>query len=66
MLYPCDNAAKVLTHAFVLKEIRGTGHIDRSQYLRVFTAALRKKIEDDLNKPEYPVTESGLGYRFVI
>ena len=39
--------------------------INQSQYLRVFIAQLRKKIEDDPNRPEYFVTESGVGYRFV-
>lgn len=59
------NEGKVLTHQYLLKEVWGTGYINQSQYLRVFIAQLRKKIESDANRPEYIVTESGIGYRFV-
>lgn len=56
---------KVLTHQYLLREIWGPGYINQSQYLRVFIAQLRKKIENDPNRPEYIVTESGIGYRFI-
>jgi len=59
------NEGKVLTHQYILREVWGNGYIDQSQYLRVFIAQLRKKIEDDANHPEYIITESGIGYRFV-
>jgi two-component system, OmpR family, KDP operon response regulator KdpE len=59
------NEGKVLTHQFLLRAIWGPGYIHQSQYLRVFVAQLRKKIEDDPNKPVYLLTESGVGYRFV-
>lgn len=59
------NEGKVLTHQYLLRSIWGPGYIDQSQYLRVFIAQIRKKIEDDPNRPEYLVTESGVGYRFV-
>ena len=59
------NEGKVLTHQYLLREIWGPGYINQSQYLRVFIAQLRKKIEDDPNRPEYIVTESGIGYRMV-
>jgi two-component system KDP operon response regulator KdpE len=59
------NEGKVLTHQYLLKEVWGPGYINQSQYLRVFIAQLRKKIEDDQNRPEVIVTESGIGYRFV-
>ena len=54
----------VLTHQHILKEIWGYGYLDQSQYLRVFVAQLRKKIEDDPSKPTLLITESGIGYRF--
>ncbi len=57
-------AGKVLTHQYLLREVWGPGYIKQSQYLRVFVAQLRKKIEDDPNKPIYILTESGVGYRF--
>jgi len=59
------NHNKVLTHQFILKEIWGPGYIEQSQYLRVFIAQVRKKIEDDPNHPEIIITESGIGYRFI-
>jgi len=55
---------RVLTHQFILKEIWGMGYLDQTQYLRVFVAQLRKKIEDNPLKPHLLVTESGIGYRF--
>ncbi len=58
------NRGRVLTHHFLLKEIWGPTYINESQYLRVFVAQLRKKIETDPNKPMYIITESGVGYRF--
>jgi two-component system KDP operon response regulator KdpE len=59
------NAGKVLTHQYLLREIWGDDYTDQLQYLRVFIAQLRKKIEKDANYPEYIITESGVGYRFV-
>lgn len=59
------NEGKVLTHQYLLREVWGPGFINQSQYLRVFIAQLRKKIENDPNRPEYIVTESGVGYRFI-
>ena len=59
------NEGKVLTHQYLLREIWGPGFINQSQYLRVFIAQLRKKIESDPNRPAYIVTESGVGYRFI-
>lgn len=58
------NDGKVLTYEFVLRAIWGPGFIRQSQYLRVFVAQLRKKIEEDPNRPEHLLTESGVGYRF--
>jgi two-component system KDP operon response regulator KdpE len=59
------NEGKVLTHQYLLRAIWGPGYINQSQYLRVFIAQIRKKIEDDPNRPEYLLTESGVGYRFI-
>ena len=60
------NEGKVLTHQYLLRAIWGPGFINQSQYLRVFIAQLRKKIEDDPNRPEFILTESGVGYRFFV
>ncbi|MEI9911653.1 MAG: response regulator [Bacteroidota bacterium] len=59
------NDGKVLTHQYLLRAVWGPGFINQSQYLRVFIAQIRKKIEDDPNRPEYLLTESGVGYRFI-
>ena len=58
------NQGKVLTHHYLLRAVWGPGFINQSQYLRVFIAQIRKKIEDDPNNPQYLLTESGVGYRF--
>jgi two-component system, OmpR family, KDP operon response regulator KdpE len=58
------NSGRVITHQTILKEIWGFGYIGQTQYLRVFVAQLRKKIEDDPAKPKLLITESGIGYRF--
>jgi two-component system KDP operon response regulator KdpE len=58
------NEGRVLTHQYILKEVWGMGYIEQTQYLRVFIAQLRKKIEQDPAKPAMIVTESGIGYRF--
>jgi two-component system KDP operon response regulator KdpE len=59
------NRGRVLTHQFILKEVWGYGYVEQTQYLRVFVAQLRKKIEDNPSKPTFLITESGIGYRFV-
>lgn len=58
------NAGRVLTHHFLLKEVWGVGYQTETQYLRVFVAQLRKKIEEDPNHPRHLITVSGVGYRF--
>jgi len=59
------NEGRALTHQFILKEVWGVGYQTETQYLRVFVAQLRKKLEDDPNHPKHIITESGIGYRFV-
>ncbi|QNA43055.1 response regulator [Lacibacter sediminis] len=59
------NEGKVLTHQYLLRAIWGPGYINQSQYLRVFIAQIRKKIEEDPNRPLYLLTEAGVGYRFI-
>jgi two-component system KDP operon response regulator KdpE len=58
------NEGRVLTHQYVLKEVWGYGYIEQTQYLRVFIAQLRKKIEDNPARPVFLNTVSGIGYRF--
>ena len=58
------NYGRVLTYQYILKEVWGMGYVEQTQYLRVFMAQLRKKIEDDPARPKLLVTESRIGYRF--
>ena len=58
------NEGRVLTHQFILKEVWGLGYQSETQYLRVFVASLRKKVEENPNNPKHIMTESGVGYRF--
>lgn len=65
LLLFAKNEGRVLTHQYLLREVWGPGYVNQSQYLRVFIAQLRKKIETEPNQPEYILTESRVGYRFV-
>lgn len=58
------HAGKVLTHRFLLKEVWGPDNVYETHYLRVFMANLRRKLEVDSGRPEYLLTEPGVGYRF--
>lgn len=59
------NEGKVLTHQYLLRMVWGPSYLNQTQYLRVFVAQLRKKIEDNPNQPKHIITESGVGYRFM-
>jgi two-component system KDP operon response regulator KdpE len=54
---------KVITHRQLLKEVWGPTYADHTNYLRVFMAQLRHKLEDDPARPRYLLTEPGVGYR---
>jgi two-component system KDP operon response regulator KdpE len=56
-----QHAGKVLTHKFLLNQL-WAGPID-AQYLRVYVRQLRNKIEPDPTRPQYILTETGIGYR---
>jgi two-component system, OmpR family, KDP operon response regulator KdpE len=61
-----QNKDKVLTHRQILESIWGRTFSEEVQYIRVFIAQLRKKIEKDPIKPHYIKTMSGVGYIFSI
>jgi two-component system KDP operon response regulator KdpE len=59
------HAGRTLTHQFLFREVwRGRQFGDAQQYLRVYVAHLRRKIEADSIRPRYIMTEPGVGYRF--
>jgi two-component system KDP operon response regulator KdpE len=57
------NAGKVLTHRQLLREVWGMGYEQEMHMLRVNISNLRRKLEPDLSRPHYIVTEPGVGYR---
>jgi two-component system KDP operon response regulator KdpE len=57
------HAGRVLTHRQLLREVWGPNASDQTQYLRVYMAQLRHKLEPDPSRPRYLVTEPGVGYR---
>ncbi len=57
------HAGKVLTHRQILKEVWGHGAQEQAHYVRVHMAELRKKVERNPARPEWLVTEPGVGYR---
>jgi len=59
-----QNAGQVLTHRHLLKKVWGLGAVEHTHYLRVHMAALRRKLERDPARPQWLVTEPGVGYRF--
>src|SRR5450432_2648164 len=52
---------KVITHRQLLKEVWGPTYADHTNYLRVFMAQLRHKLETDPARPRYLMTEPGVG-----
>ncbi len=64
LLFFISNHDKVLTHRAILSAVWGDNSAEQSEYLRVFVAQLRKKIERDSRSPRYIVTEPWVGYRF--
>lgn len=59
-------AGKVVTHKHLLREVWGSEYSDETQYLRVYMAQLRRKLENDPNHPVFFITEPGVGYRLKI
>ena len=58
------SAGKTITHQQLFRAVWGSAHGDAQQYLRVYVAHLRRKIEPNPYEPKYIVTEPGVGYRF--
>ena len=64
--YMIQYVGKVLTHRTLLTAIWGEAYTDQAQYLRVFIGQLRKKIEANTARPQYILTDPGVGYRFAL
>jgi len=62
--YFLAHRGKVLTHRAILTAVWGSNSTEQPEYLRVFIANLRKKLEQDTRAPKYIKTEPWIGYRF--
>lgn len=60
------HAGKVLTHNQILRQIWGPAYMEQPHLLRVNISNLRRKIEPEPNRPQYILTELGVGYRLKI
>jgi two-component system, OmpR family, KDP operon response regulator KdpE len=56
---------KLVGHRQLLQEVWGPAYGTETNYLRVYIAQLRRKLEPDPSSPRHLLTEAGLGYRFV-
>jgi two-component system, OmpR family, KDP operon response regulator KdpE len=61
-----QHAGKVLTQRQLLNEVWGPQHTEQAQYLRVYIAQLRRKLERNPARPRYLQTEPGVGYRLLL
>jgi two-component system KDP operon response regulator KdpE len=59
-----QNAGRVLTHHYILREVWGKAQESQIAYLRTYMKRLRKKLEQNPDKPVLFVAEAGVGYRF--
>jgi two-component system KDP operon response regulator KdpE len=57
---------RLVSQRDLLHEVWGPAYGRETNYLRVYVAGLRKKLEDDPAQPRHLVTEPGMGYRFVV
>ena len=60
------NAGRLVAQRQLLQEVWGPQYGTETNYLRVFMAQIRRKLEPDPSRPRYFVTEPGMGYRFEV
>ena len=58
------NQGKLVSQTQLLKEVWGPQYGEETNYLRVFIAQVRRKLEPQPSNPRYFLTEPGMGYRF--
>ncbi len=61
--YFMKNVGKVLPHRLILQQVWGPEYGNEVEYLRVYVARLRRKVEADPAHPRHILTEHGVGYR---
>lgn len=57
---------QLVTQAELLREVWGPGYATESNYLRVYLAQLRRKLEPEPSKPRHLITDQRMGYRFEV
>nr|WP_267962211.1 two-component system response regulator KdpE [Obesumbacterium proteus] len=60
------NAGKVLTQRQLLSTVWGPNYVEHSHYLRIYMGHLRQKLEAEPARPKHLLTETGVGYRFML
>jgi two-component system KDP operon response regulator KdpE len=60
------NQGRLVSQRQLLHEVWGPGYGKETNYLRVYMAQLRRKLEPDASRPRYLITEPGMGYRFQV
>ncbi|EMD0829476.1 two-component system response regulator KdpE [Morganella morganii] len=60
------HSGKVLTQRQLLNEVWGPNAVEHAHYLRIYMGHLRQKLETDPARPQHFITETGIGYRFVV
>ncbi|MFE7838929.1 response regulator [Streptomyces sp. NPDC057474] len=58
------NPGRLVSQRQLLQEVWGVSQSNKTNYLRVYMAQLRRKLEADPSHPRYLITEPGMGYRF--
>jgi two-component system KDP operon response regulator KdpE len=58
------NRGRLITQKQLLQDVWGPSYGSESNYLRVYVAQLRRKLEPEPSRPHYLLTEPGMGYRF--
>ncbi|HEY1821511.1 MAG TPA: response regulator [Trebonia sp.] len=58
------NRGKLITQKQLLQDVWGPAYGSESNYLRVYVAQLRRKLEQEPSRPRFLLTEPGMGYRF--
>ncbi|MFD7990348.1 response regulator [Streptomyces mexicanus] len=58
------NTGRLVSQKQLLQEVWGPSYGTETNYLRVYMAQLRRKLEADPSHPQHFVTEPGMGYRF--
>lgn len=61
-----NNHGKVLTQRQLLSQVWGPNAVEHSHYLRIYMGHLRQKLENDPARPQHLLTETGIGYRFML